>query len=193
VNVALLLIPLVSLAFGADAQTSSYDRAHREAHLTASLGELKRSSPQAIENLSQYFNMVSRTVCRSDDEALMRTCLEEQARRNCSKKSASCREISDVIIVNKLNEKKFVSPEERFRLMQKAGGSFGTAYSQLLWRKYAFLATELMLFPGAGCTDDGPACLGRAIDEYCLANADPKSIPWQACASAVVWFIGSSR
>jgi hypothetical protein len=33
--------------------------------------------------------------------------------------------------------------------------------------------------------------MGERIDGYCVLAADKSSLPWQACAAALVWFISA--
>jgi hypothetical protein len=168
-----------------------YARAQRQERIHASLEAMRASPPEQLENLDGYLSSVARGACRSNDDSLRVACLEDHARRNCasvpgSAAKARCAVLSDLVVVNRLNEKQFVSREERI-------GNQGAAYTKLLARKQALLVTELLLLSQASCPDDGVGCLSEAIDDYCLKNADQKGVPWQGCVAAITWFMGTSR
>src|SRR5262249_46531532 len=146
------------------AAPGSYGRAERETYLASVLSAFQETPRDRIENLSQFFGVIERGACRSDDEALRLTCMSEQARRGCASAEKSfrwrCRELSDLLLVNRVNERLFVSPEEKLRLMRKSTGtSYGAAYSLLLTRKYALLATELLLVSDNLCPGSDSTCL----------------------------------
>ena len=99
-----------------------------------------------------------------------------------------CEAVSDILIVNQLNEKQFITHDERTRITMSAK-SFGSAYAKALSQKYALLTTEFLLLSKEDCKDSDPVCLARQLDEYCLQHSDVKNLPWQACVSAIVWEI----
>ena len=41
--------------------------------------------------------------------------------------------------------------------------------------------------------DENDDVLAKNIDRYCVQTADTTSLAWQACASSLVWFIGTRQ
>jgi hypothetical protein len=187
---------LLSLLFAASALSAElpYAKDARVAKIARSLQAFRDARGQQAENLENYLASMARGACRADDDSLVATCLEEHAHRNCAamtgRARSRCAMISDVIVTNQVNEKQFVSREERFSLLQKSGATtFSSAYSKIVLRKYALVTTEFLLSQ-PDCQDD--ACLARSIDDYCLKHADIRNLPWQGCAASIIWFLGTS-
>lgn len=174
-----------------------YSQGARVAKIVKSLMAFREKKEQLAENLERYLSSIARGACRAEDDALVATCLEEHARRNCAAMSgharSRCAAISDVIVTNQVNEKQFISREERFALLQKSGATtFSAAYSKIVLRKYALVTTEFLLTQPDCSSIDDMACLARSIDDYCLKHADVRNLPWQGCASSIIWFLGTS-
>jgi hypothetical protein len=91
----------------------------------------------------------------------------------------------DVVASNVLSERALISASERYRMMQ-ASKDYRQQMVKALDRFYGALAVELRLF-------SGPKPKAADIDRYCLKNSDVSSLPWQTCATALVWFIGRTR
>jgi hypothetical protein len=189
-----VLAALISVAHAAPA--TPYTKVERQKLIRNSLEAFKHMRKQSVDNIEQFFGLVSRSTCRSDDEALRIACFEQEARKNCAsgggQARSRCIAISDLIIVNQLNEKQFISLEDRAGLFRKAGTTgYSAGYAGLVTRKYAALTAELLLLSNATCDLNEPGCLAGAIDDYCLQNGDVKGLPWQGCVSGIVWFIGA--
>ena len=57
---------------------------------------------------------------------------------------------------------------------------------------YGSLAAGFRLSRHYACSGGDTACVARAIDSYCLDQADQQNLAWQHCAAGLVWFIGTS-
>jgi hypothetical protein len=190
----------VLLSFGMCAGATTvptFNRDQRQNYISEAIQAFRQSPLPGIENLAQYISLTERSRCRAAVEALTVSCLEEESRKNCQtgrRNHSRCAVLSDVLIVNKVNEKQFVSRDERLALMRRsASGTFGSIFSRLLRRKYALLTSELLLTTREACDEADTKCLGREIDRYCLQNSDIKNVPWQACVGGIVSFMGSVR
>jgi hypothetical protein len=197
-TIAVLLCFLIPVS-GVNAANLPYSRDARLAKIARSLVAFREAKGPQVENLERYLASMAHGACRADDDSLVATCLEEHARRNCASMSgrahSRCVAISDIIVTNQVNEKQFVSREERFALMQKSmAESFSAAYDKIVLRKYALVTTEFLLSQPdcAGSVNEDTACLARSIDDYCLKHADIRNLPWQGCASSIIWFLGTS-
>jgi hypothetical protein len=194
---ALGLLLAAAVAVPALAGDLPYAEPARVSKITRSMTAFKGPGAKEAENLSHYLSSLARGACRSDDDALLAACLVEQAKRNCASLSGGarnrCPALSDVIVTNVVNEKQFVSREERFALLQKSGAtSFDAAYGKIVLRKYALIATEYLLTQPDCPVSSKNTCLARSIDEYCLKHADIRNLPWQGCVSSIIWFLGTS-
>ncbi len=185
-----LLLFFCSPAFAA----APFPKEKRQDYVKHALAATLSAPKQTLDNLYQFVTMVEQSSCRSAFDALTLSCLQDQVQRNCRSQGGNCPLLSDVIVVNKLNEKQFVTREERVQIMKQEGtGNYAAIYSRLVSRKYALLATELLLLQKRTCRPEEHACLARELDDYCIQNSDVKNIPWQACVSAIIWYIGVNR
>jgi hypothetical protein len=176
----------------------TFTKAQRQDYIKNALAAVLTTSKQNLENLYQFVTVVEQSSCHSAFEALTLSCLQEQVERNCksgdSKARSHCPILSDLIVVNKLNEKQFVTRDERLQLTrQESGGSYATQYTRMVSRKYSLMVTEELLLGQRTCSSEENGCLAREVDDYCIGNSDVKNLPWQACVSAIVWYIGVNR
>ena len=180
------------------AASSQLSPADRQKYVLNAVKAIRSTQRQFLVNLDHFVTAVERTTCRSDDLGMALACLLEQVEHNCKsveeKYKSRCHVIADLVVVNKLNEKQFATRAERVTLMKEATeNTYQGQIEKLLMRKYALLTTEMIFNSNDTCMDADRACLAKVIDEYCHQNADIKNIPWQACVSAIVWFMGTSK
>jgi hypothetical protein len=187
ISLSLIAATIVS----ASARADTYSENERRAYVQGALEALQQTPRSALDNLQQFVRILERNSCRGGYGAMTISCLQEEARRNCeATHKRHCPVLSDIAVVNKLNEKQFVTREELFRSARQSSGP-GSAQLRLLNRKYALLTTEFLLLAHGACQTS--ECLARELDGYCLQNADVKNLSWQACVGAAAWFIGTSR
>lgn len=192
---SLLMFLLVSNAV-ANVDTTNFGQSSRQGYLQGSILSFQATSRATIDNMVQFVNSAEQNKCRTSIEAMALPCLKEEIERNCTQgndnRRKSCAILADIILVNKINEKQFISRQERFRIAKEAQNRT-KAYSSTLERKYGLLATELLLFSKLKCKDKDNECLVKEIDRFCLINADVKNISWQACGAALIYFISTSK
>lgn len=151
-----------------------------------------------IFNTHSYINVIENNSCRSSLSDLKVECLLSYAKNNCkeirdAKLKSSCELYSDIIIVNKLSEKTFVSRTERYRMLKNTSYDFRTAMTNRLQQKYSRIVTEFYLTDGADCAEEDFDCLAKSLDRFCLDYTNTHSLSWQYCMSATLWFIGTSK
>jgi hypothetical protein len=191
-----LLVALV-FARGLDLARAEpvYAPEQRVAYLAAALEALASIDASTLRDTERYIYLVERNQCQAPIAALRLGCLLEAAGRSCRQRAAAqraaCDAISDILITNRLSEGEFVSRKTRYDLMSKAS-DYREAMVRALRRRYATLALELGLSDPETRRADQPEKLAAAIDKYCLEVASTRSMAWQHCAAALVWFIGTS-
>ena len=151
-----------------------------------------------IFNTYSYVNVIENNNCRSSSSDLKVECLLSYARNNCketrnTKLKNNCELYSDIIVVNKLSEKTFVSKSERYRMLKNTSYDFRTVMTGRLQQKYSKIVTEFFLTGRANCGDEDFACLAKGLDKFCLDYTNTHSLSWQHCMSASLWFIGTSK
>jgi hypothetical protein len=185
------------LSYG-DEAVQPYLQENRVAYIEKALKAFQATRLQNIVNTYQYINVVERNNCRSTLSDLKVECLLTFARNNCStyrKQQArdSCELYSDIIIVNKLSENVFIKRSERYHVTRNTKDDFRTALANRLQQKYGKLVTDFYLTAGAECDNNDLRCLSKGLDQFCLDYTNAKSLSWQYCTSASLWFIGTSK
>jgi len=175
-----------------------YLKENRVAYIEKVLQAFRQTKLQNIINTYRYINAVERNNCRSALSDLKVECLLSFAKNNCSaaggaKLRDNCELYSDIIIVNKLSESVFINRSERYRVTRKSSDDFRTALTNRLQQKYGKLVTQFSLTPWSECKKDDLKCLASGLDQFCLDYTNSKSLSWQYCTSASLWFIGTSK
>jgi hypothetical protein len=175
----------------------TYASEARVAYLRKTLRALESSERKTVEDTFGYIDVIDRNECRSAFARLRAQCLVEAAKRSCRGRRRraqrqDCLLYSDVIVTNKLSEGNFLSTAERYMLM-KRHRDYRHQLRAELRRRYGTLVTDLMLSQHLKCAAGDRDCLTAAIDAYCLEYADTRSLSWQHCAAAVIWFVGTAK
>jgi len=186
-----VLTGLVLMNFTAAADLPFTDK-ERQTYLESVIHALQSTPKSSINELEEFVGLSRREKCRSFIESTTLRCLQSEIQRNCETGSGhaikSCAVLSDALLVNKMNENKFISRETRFDISESSA-NFQKAYAKALNTKFGLLATQMLLLSKSSCQDSDSRCLAKEIDQYCSANSDGKSLPWQACAVAIISFI----
>ena len=185
------------LSYGGEA-VQPYLQENRVAYIEKALKAFQATRLQNIVNTYRYINVVERNNCRSTLSDLKVECLLTFARKNCStyrKQQArdNCELYSDIIIVNKLSENVFIKRSERYHVTRNTRDDFRTALANRLQQKYGKLVTDFYLTGGSECEIKDLRCLSKGLDQFCLDYTNAKSLSWQYCTSASLWFIGTSK
>jgi len=175
-----------------------YLEQNRLAYIESVLRAFDKAKLQSLRNAQAYIHAVERNNCRSDVTELKVECLLRFAKNNCrelgvDESRVDCELYSDIIIVNKLSEKTFISRSERYRLLKNANEDYRIVMDNRLQQKYAGLVTQFSLSPAAKCKVSDYACMAAALDHFCLDYTNSQSLSWQYCMSATLWFIGTSK
>lgn len=189
-----LLMTSLFLLFVSDAMAAIYSKEKREKYILDALTILKATDRREVEDTSKYIQTVYRTRCRSNFERYKIECLKQAVNDSClqrRKRIKNCKIYSDVIIVNKLSERYFVTGRERYEIMKKHP-VFRPALVRQLDRHYAQLAADFGLSQYYECKPKDFKCLSKSIDNYCMDSSDYKGLSWQNCVSALSWFIGNA-
>jgi hypothetical protein len=196
IQLALILLLLV-VNNGSEA-AQPYLEENRVLYIEKALKAFQETKLQDIINTYKYINVVERNNCRSSLSDLKVECLLSFARENCStygdrKLRENCELYSDIIIVNKLSESAFIKRSERYRVTRNTKEDFRTALENRLEQKYGKLVTHFYLTDRSECSSEDLRCLANGLDQFCLDYTNAKSLSWQYCASASLWFIGTSK
>lgn len=178
--ISVLLLLFTSLGFALP-----FDAAQREHYIATALNTIQAASPNILHEAQEFMDDVEKRKCRSFLDGLTLNCLQAAARSKC--RTQDCSVIHDVILVNKVNERQFVTKEERVKIAVSTA-NYESAYQKTLQSKYALLATEFLLKGKACKKSDDVSCFSRNIDTYCQQNSDERNLSWQACVSALIWF-----
>lgn len=175
-----------------------YIEQNRIKYITNVLQAFGETPVNKIMNTYSFINVIENNSCRSSLSDLKIECLLSYAKNNCKetrseKLKSNCELYSDIIIVNKLSEKTFVNRSERYRMLKNTSYDFRTAMANRLQEKYSRIITEFYLTKGSTCDDNDFECLARKLDKFCLDYTNTKSLSWQYCTSASIWFIGTSK
>ncbi len=183
--------------YGSEAD-QPYLQENRVLYIEKALKAFQETKLQNIFNTYKYINVVERNNCRSTLSDLKVECLLSFARNNCStyaeqRSRENCELYSDIIIVNKLSESAFIKRSERYRVTKNTKVDFRTALTNRLQQKYGKLVTNFYLTVGSECDNEDVRCLAKGLDQFCLDYTNAKSLSWQYCTSASLWFIGTSK
>lgn len=175
-----------------------YLEQNRLAYISKVLQAFSETEINKILNTYSHINVIENNNCRSSSSDLKVECLLSYARNSCdelpgTRMKDNCELYSDIIVVNKLSEKTFVSRTERYRMLKNTSYDFRTAMSNRLQQKYSRIVTEFFLSKESDCDDKDFKCLAKALDHFCLDYTNTKSLSWQYCMSASIWFIGTSK
>jgi hypothetical protein len=113
------------------------------------------------------------------------------SRQYCRKQGGEaqrCAADLDVIVAKLLGDAQLIPTAKRYEIMT-ATKDYRRALAEESRRLAGALAVDFRLRMGRAASD---ADLARAIDRYCLATSDDNAMPWQACASSLVWFIATA-
>jgi hypothetical protein len=192
-----LLLVLMMSGYGSQA-AQPYLQENRVLYIEKALKAFQETKLQNIMNTFKYINVVERNNCRSSLSDLKVECLLSFARNNCKtygkqETRENCELYSDIIIVNKLSESVFIKRSERYRVTRNTKDDFRTALENRLQQKYGKLATQFFLTEGVKCDNEDLSCLAAGLDQFCLDYTNAKSLSWQYCTSASLWFIGTSK
>ena len=192
-----LLLLLLMLNFGSEA-AQPYLQESRVKYIESALKAFQDTKLQNLTNTFRYINVVERNNCRSSLSDLKVECLLSFARKNCStyrksKLRENCELYSDIIVVNKLSESVFIKRSERYHVTKNTRDDFRTALLNRLHQKYGKLVTHFYLSGGSECDNKDRQCLAQTLDQFCLDYTNSKSLSWQYCTSAALWFIGTSK
>lgn len=199
-QVALVLLLMVAdngPGYGGES-VQPYLTKNRVAYIEKALKAFQETKLQNIINTYKYINVIERNNCRSSLSDLKVECLLSFARENCStyrkkKSRENCELYSDIIIVNKLSESAFIKRSERYRVTRNTREDYRTALENRLQQKYGKLVTHFYLTNRFECNNEDLRCLSTGLDQFCLDYTNAKSLSWQYCTSAALWFIGTSK
>lgn len=171
-------------------------KASRVTYLEQAIQAFRASEPRFIVRIKDVLEWAEKQKCRSLFGNLTLNCLQKESQKFCSSGEGraikNCQILTDVTLVNKLNEKQFLSREERYHILETST-DYKRELARGLAKKYALLSTQMILFSKKQCAREDTECLAGIIDNYCLKNADGQNLAWQACASAIAWFVGISK
>jgi len=192
-----LILLLMMINFSGEA-AQPYLQENRVAYIEKALKAFQETKLQNIVNTARYINVVERNNCRSTLSDLKVECLLTFARKNCStygkqQSRDNCELYSDIIIVNKLSESVFIKRSERYHVTRNSKDDFRTALTNRLQQKYGKLVTDFFLTTWSECENEDRKCLAKGLDQFCLDYTNAKSLSWQYCTSASLWFIGTSK
>lgn len=193
----LLLMLGYGHSYGSEA-AQPYLQENRVLYIEKALKAFQETKLQNIINTYRYINVVERNNCRSTLSDLKVECLLSFARKNCStydeqQSKENCELYSDIMIVNKLSESVFIKRSERYRVTRNTKEDFRTALTNRLQQKYGKLVTHFYLTNWSECDKEDLSCLAKGLDQFCLDYTNAKSLSWQYCTSASLWFIGTSK
>jgi hypothetical protein len=184
---ALVIVALVALHSGAHADAPSYARDRRVAYIDRALGALRSMAPAATTALEDALQAGARSQCKAAYGRPPVNCLVQVAQSHCEARPPgeriSCHLVADVALANLLGESELIDDKTRIGLMNESGG-FRAAMRAELRRRYATLAAEMAL-------TTTHAAAAEQIDAFCAGTR--RTLPWQRCAAAIVWYVGSDR
>lgn len=194
-----IFIILISLTLSSNSYAEKpYLEKNRIIYISKVLQAFSETPINKIFNTYSYINVIENNNCQSSLSDLKIECLLSHAKNNCreavnTELKNNCELYSDIIVVNKLSEKTFVNRTERYRMLKNTSYDFRTAMTNRLQQKYSRIVTAFFLTEGADCGDKDFECLARGLDKFCLDYTNIRSLSWQYCTSASLWFIGTSK
>jgi hypothetical protein len=172
----------------------------RVEHVTRALAAVRALGPEGRDRLDRELYAATRTQCRGDAGTPAASCVIAAGRAACAADPdrGRCEAAADVVVTNLRAAAAWVDEPTRIRLV-RGSADYRAALAAELRRRYAALAAELVIGPGAGGTGDA-----AAIDQLCAQRdraihacqpgdaACVPSLPWSRCVAALVWFVGGS-
>ncbi len=168
------------------APTETHGATERVAYLQTLLEAIRATPAATLDHAQEYVRVLDRGQCAASTDRLEVECLMTAARRYCRSGGARCHAMLDVVISNVLADKQLIPTQRRYELMSSAKDP-RRELARELRRVQGALAVDFRLRTGA--TEGSDSELSRRIDQYCLTTADVINLPWQACASSLVWFL----
>ena len=168
-----------------------YEESGRQESLKKAMASVRQLDPETKSNIENYVHNMAITACKGSAVSLQANCLMEAGERNCKQMKSSmtpgaCDAATDIAIVNRLSERFFLPASERYRVARSAS-NVKEAIKYEIQKRRAALATRFRLsdFYSASKIETG-------LDNFCLKNAKLTDLPWQQCAAAVIWIIGTA-
>jgi hypothetical protein len=188
VSRALVIACLLAVAAGDAVAEETHGAEQRVAYLERALAALRATPPQALAQAANYAQVMSRSSCASEVLRLKVECLMTASRTFCRKKGGDaqrCAADMDVVVAKLLGDAQLIPAERRYQIMMHTKDYRGELARESR-RLAGALAVEFRLKMGEAKSD---AQLARNVDQYCLASSDENAMPWQACASSLLWFV----
>jgi hypothetical protein len=165
-----------------------YSTAGRVGYIVRSLQAIQQASPTVLDQAYTYLVAMDQGACNSQSARLRSSCLITAARRFCRTGGASegkrCPLFMDVISSNVLAERELISESQRYEMMRRSK-DLREELLRHLGHIQGNLAVQLWMFERTARREFH----GR-LDRFCLQTADKSGLPWQTCASMLVWFLG---
>lgn len=183
---------ILLLAVNAD-NTHRVDQ--RVAYLKQALQAVRETPPDMLDRASEYARVLDRGACSSSVMRLKVECLMTAAQRYCRNKKAAdarrCPVYMDLAVSNVLADRQLVSTDRRYELMRRFRDPRRELAREVRQVQGA-LVVDFRLRMG-DVADSNDDLMAKNIDRYCVLTADTTSLAWQACASSLVWFIGTRQ
>ena len=163
---------------------------------------MSKADPKVLTSADEFVQAVAHSRCRSSHVSLKTECLIHEARGHCDAigqhaERSYCHLYSDILVVNRLSEDSFLDRSEKYRIMAKYRDYRKQMGKELLY-KYAAIVAEFKISgeieePWFGDELPTNQKLAVGIRTFCSEFSNRNKMSWQACAGAVVWFIGMSQ
>jgi hypothetical protein len=187
VSRALLLLLALVVAPRVAAADAKHDVPERVAYLERALAALRATPAAELAQANDYAHVLNRSSCASAVERLKVECLMTASRQYCKKRSDAgrCAADMDVVVSRMLGDAQLISTEKRYQIMTQSK-DYRRELARESRRLAGALAVDFRLRMGDATSD---AELARKLDQFCLDTGDDHAMPWQACASSLLWFI----
>ena len=173
----------------------NYQISQRILYLEKAFNAFQRADNVFLSNTLRLLRNQNRYQCSAQSEQLRVQCLIQQSNQNCSEVKNTprdvCNLVSDVIASNLIEEGSFITRQELGRILRNVRGTRDQLLTAINGR-YARLTTDFYVDTVDRCPKRDAICLASGIDHFCLKRADQKTMSWQGCAGAILWFIGSN-
>jgi hypothetical protein len=187
---------LTASAGGAAEPPLPFGAESRVAHIAGALGAVGAASPALLKEGADYARVLDRGACSAGAARLRVECLLVAVQRYCHDRgdaeARTCALYMDVIVSNVLADRRLIPPTKRYEII-RANVDYRPALARELHRIEGTMAVDFRLRMGEA--EDGPT-MARNIDRYCLAGdirspalPEHDALSYQACVSALVWFI----
>lgn len=173
-----------------------YDTTARVAYVAEALEAVRATPLDVLDDTRRFLEVAERNRCKSAFHRLRVACLIQEAKRACRARRGKqsrrrCTRYGDLIVVNTLSEKRFLSAAEMYSIMRDHM-DYRKALRVELRRRYAGIATAFALSSHAACRPDDAECLAAGIDAHCMEYTETHDLSWHQCAAALAWFIGTA-